>query len=125
MIDDTLVDDVEKIAAEFGYPKIPIYCDKRLDDAIDMLDRAWDRTTKNIHLNNNAGFKLKKNKDEEQDWSLLYDSSEKLDDSFFRTLPKVEIADMVMFIGNRINIWHGFTHRGFNQIAPKCTRLVL
>ena len=32
LIDDALVDDVGKIAANFGYPKIPIYCDQRLDD---------------------------------------------------------------------------------------------
>ncbi|CAN5304461.1 hypothetical protein BH10PSE19_BH10PSE19_10470 [soil metagenome] len=31
LVDDTLVDDVESIAAKFGYPKIPIYCDQRLE----------------------------------------------------------------------------------------------
>src|SRR3990167_1698265 len=110
LIDDTLVDDVEKISAKFGYSKIPIYCDKRLDDALETLDKAWDTTTENIRLNRNPGFNLKATKDGQQDWSLLYDSSEKLDDAFFKTLPKVEIADLVMFIGDRVKLWDGFTH---------------
>ena len=46
LVSEAVVDDVEKIAIEFGYPKIPIYCDKRLDDALTELDEAWDRTTK-------------------------------------------------------------------------------
>lgn len=110
LVDDVLVDDVEKIATEFGYPKIPIYCDERLDDAIRMLDITWERTTNNIHAGNNAGFNLKETKTGQQDWCLLYDSSEKLDDAFFKTLPQVELADVIMFNGNRIDMWNGFTH---------------
>ena len=119
LIDDTLVDDVEKISAEFGYPKIPIYCDERLDDAIAMLDRAWDTTTQNIRLDKNAGFNIKETKSGQQEWSLLYDSSEPLDDTFFKTLPKVEIADIIMFVGDRIGIWHGFTHMKDRYIKKK------
>ncbi len=110
LIDAAWVDDVEKIADEFGYPKIPIYCDKRLDDALQLLDDTWDKTTENIRLNKNSGFNVKETKAGQQQWSLLYDSSEKLDDTFFKTLPKVEIADMVMFIGDLIGLWDGFTH---------------
>jgi TnpA family transposase len=110
LIDDVLVDNVEKIAAEFGYPKIPIYCDKRLDDALEMLEHAWNQTTENIQLGYNTGFKIKQKNEGQQVWSLLYDSSEELDDAFFKTLPKVEIADVLMFIGNRIDMWNGFTH---------------
>jgi TnpA family transposase len=110
LVSDVLVDDVEKISAEFGYPKIPIYCDKRLDDALKMLDNAWDTTIENIHSGNNSGFIFKEIKDGTQEWSLLYDSSEPLNDAFFKTLPQVEIADIIMFIGDRINMWDGFTH---------------
>ena len=110
LVNNALVDNVEKIAAEFGYPKIPIYCDQRLDDAIKTLDEAWETTTENINKNNNPGFNIKVNKDGHKEWSLLYDSSEPLDDAFFKTLPKVEIADIIMFIGDRIGIWNGFTH---------------
>jgi hypothetical protein len=38
LVNDAIVDDVEEIAKEFGYPKIPVYCDKRLDEAIASLD---------------------------------------------------------------------------------------
>jgi TnpA family transposase len=110
LIDDALVDDVEKIAADFGYPKIPIYCDQRLDDALQELNDAWKRTTGNIQGNNNPGFCTRETKTGQQHWSLLYDSAEKLDDAFFKNLPKVEIANIVMFIGDLIDMWSGFTH---------------
>lgn len=110
LVEDALVDDAEKISAKFGYPKIPIYCGKRLDDAIQMLDKAWDTTTENIRLGHNTGFNITEAKAGQAEWSLLYDSSEPLDDAFFKTLPKVEIADIIMFIGDRIGMWDGFTH---------------
>ena len=110
LVDDAMVDDVEKIAAEFGYPKIPVYCDQRLDDALQDLNDAWARTTGNIQENSNPGFNIRETRTGQQLWSLLYDSSEKLDDAFFKTLPKVEIANIVMFIGDRIGMWSGFTH---------------
>ena len=45
LVSDALVDDVEKIATKFGFSKIPIYCDQRLDEALQQLDNAWDKTT--------------------------------------------------------------------------------
>lgn len=111
LIDDALVDDVEKIAAKFGYPKIPVYCDGRLDDAIKMLDDTWDKTVKNIRLELNTGLNLMETKDGKQLWSLLYDASDKLDDTFFKSLPKVEIANVVMFIGDLIGMWDSFSCR--------------
>lgn len=110
LVDDALVDDVEKIATEFGYPKIPIYCDQRLDEALQELNEAWERTTHNIRENNNPGFSVRETKAGQQHWSLLYDSVEKLDDAFFKNLPKVELANIMMFIGDRIDMWSGFTH---------------
>ena len=110
LVDDILVNDAEKIAAKFGYPKIPIYCGKRLEEALNLLDSAWDTTTENIRLNNNTGFQIKESKTGPLEWSLLYDSSDPLDDTFFKTLPKIEIADLIMFIGDRINMWNCFTH---------------
>jgi len=110
LIDDTLVDNVEKISTDFGYSKIPIYCDQRLDDALEELNDTWARTTHNIENNNNPGVRLWETKTGQPCWSLLYDSTEKLDDAFFKKLPKVEIANIVMFIGERIGMWSGFTH---------------
>jgi TnpA family transposase len=118
LVNDGIVDDVEKISAKFGYSKIPIYCDERLDKALEMLDHLWDKTTENIKLGINAGFNIKKTKSGEQ-WSLLYDSSEELEDAFFKTLPKVEIADLLMFIGDRTGMRDGFTHQKDRYIKRK------
>lgn len=119
LVDDMLVDDVEKIAAEFGYPKIPVYCDQRLDGALQELNDAWERTTHNIRENSNPGFSVRETKTGQQHWSLLYDSVEKLDDAFFKKLPKVEIANLVMFIGDRIGMWSGFTHMKYRYTKRK------
>lgn len=110
LISDALVDDVEKIANEFGYPKIPVYCDERLDAALMTLDATWDRTTKRISGGENSAFNIKEMKTGEQDWSLGYDSLDKLDDAFFRTLSQVEIPNIMMYIGDRIGMWRSFTH---------------
>jgi TnpA family transposase len=110
LISDALVDDVEKIANEFGYPKIPVYCDERLDTALMTLDATWDRTTKRISAGENSAFNIKEMKTGEQDWSLDYDSLDKLDDAFFKTLSQVEIPNIMMYIGDRIGMWRSFTH---------------
>lgn len=110
LIDTAMVDDIERIANEFGYSKIPIYCDERLDEALIALDTAWDKTTVRIRNSENAAFNIKEMKPGKEDWSLSYDSLDKLDDAFFRTLIQVEIPDIMMYIGERINLWKSFTH---------------
>ncbi len=110
LVNDALVDDVEKIAIEFGYPKIPIYCDQRLDNALKALDDAWERTTKRISLGENTEFSIKETKSGELDWTLDYDSLDPLDDSFFKTLPHLAIADVMMHVGDRIKMWDSFSH---------------
>ena len=110
LINDALVDDIENIASEFGYSKLPIYCEGRLEKAVAVLDHAWTTTTENIRLEQNHGFKLKETTNGKSQWQLLYDRSEKLEDAFFQNLPKVEIADVIMFIGKLSGMWNGFTH---------------
>ncbi|WP_395375731.1 Tn3 family transposase [Marinicella sp. W31] len=110
LVDDSKVDQIEEICEEMGFARIPGYCDDRLDEALKELDSAWKRTNENIENNVNSGFQIKENKDGVSAWSLLYDKNEKLDVSFFNGLPKVEIADLVMFVGNLINMWQGFSH---------------
>jgi TnpA family transposase len=75
-----------------------------------MLDDVWKITTENIYQGRNVGFNIKETSTGHQDWSLLYDSSEKLDDAFFKTLPQIELANLIMFVGDRVNMWNGFTH---------------
>jgi TnpA family transposase len=110
LINDAIVDNVETIAHEFGYTKIPVYCSERLDQALAELDRAWQTTTDNIRLEQNTGFKFIEPIAGKPQWRLLYDSREKLEDAFFRTLPKTEIADVLMFVAEKANMWRAFTH---------------
>lgn len=110
LVDEAIVDDAEEIASEFGYLNIPVYCDQHLDKVLGLLDNAWERTISHINMGINTGFKVKETKTGEQEWSLLYDCLEKLDDSFFRTLPQVEIPDVVMHMGDRSSMWRAFTH---------------
>jgi hypothetical protein len=49
LISDELVDDAEKIANEFGYPKIPIYCDERLDEILRELGVVCDKLPRNLN----------------------------------------------------------------------------
>lgn len=110
LVDDALVDNVEEIAHKFNYPKIPFYCKNRLDEILLELHYAWNNTVDNINSGRNHGFKFKEIKGGENEWSLLYDASEKLDDSFFKGLPKTSIANIMMFIGNITNMWGEFEH---------------
>jgi hypothetical protein len=112
LISDDLVDKVEEIATKFGYHKIPIYCDKRLDEALLNLDLAWDETNANIDNGTNKGIEITENVDPNgiPSWKLLYDAKEKLEDSFFSNLPKIEIANLLKFIGDLTQLWDGFSH---------------
>ena len=58
LVSDEIVNDVEKIAYEFGYHKIPIYCDEHLDDKLKELDTAWERTSQGIDSGANEGINI-------------------------------------------------------------------
>ncbi|CAO5682395.1 MAG: Tn3 family transposase ISPsy30 [Holosporales bacterium] len=119
LVSDSVVDDVENIAKRFGFSKLPIYCDKRLDDALQELDAAWDKTISRINNNENKEFIITETKTDEKVWKLEYDTSKKLDDAFFKDLSQIEIADIVMYIGDKINIWESFTHMKSRYIKKK------
>lgn len=110
LVNEDLVNDVNKIALEFGFPNIPIYCDQHLDNAVDKLTLAWGRTTSRIKSGENTGFKITENKNGELSWSLNYEASAELDDTFFKTLPKAILPDVMMYVGDYINMWTGFSH---------------
>lgn len=119
LVDESMVDKAGEIANEFGYPKIPIYCGKRLDDALSALTDAWNTTTDNISNEDNLGIKFKETNNGEIDWSLSYDCSEELDDSFFRNLTKAPISDVIMFIGEHTKMWSGFEHMKDRYVKRK------
>ena len=110
LVPEELVDNAEEIAAKFGYDRIPIFCDDRLDETLRDLDLAWEETNDNIDNGSNKNIAVTTNEDGEISWTLSYEAKEKLDDSFFKDLPKIEIADLLKFIGDIISLWDGFTH---------------
>ena len=110
LISEELVDKAEEFALQYGYNKIPKYCTSRLDELLSELNQAWHKTIYNIEHNENPGIKLIDTSDEQCDWQLLYDSSEKTDDSFFSGLPKIPISDIVKLIGDLTEMWQAFDH---------------
>lgn len=122
LVNMSVVDRVEEISAKFGFPKIPIYCGKRLDDALKTLDEVWERVPQNIQSGKNQGFKI--NDPQKQTWTLLYDASEKLTDTFFKKLPKITIADVLTFMGGRSHFWGAFTHMKDRYTKKKKPNLV-
>ena len=110
-------ENIEKsleIAEKFGYYKIRNYCDQRLDEALDELDKALLRTNANIDSGANKHIKIINNEDSIKSWDLIYEPKEPISDGFFANLPKIEIADLLKFIGDKMNLWDGFNH-----IKPK------
>ena len=109
LVSDEIVNDVEKIAHEFGYRKIPIYCDEHLDNKLIELDAAWERTTQGVDSGTNKGINIKfENKI--PTWSLSYDASEELEDQYLSNLPKVEIPNLIKFVGDHVRMWDKFSH---------------
>ncbi|WP_342269929.1 Tn3 family transposase [Rickettsia endosymbiont of Orchestes rusci] len=119
LVPENLVDNVEEIATKFGYHKIPIYCNKHLDKTLQNLDLAWNETNANIDNGTNEGLEITKDEEGTISWKLLYEAKEKLDDSFFSNLPKIEITDLLKFIGDRMHLWNGFTHIKHRYIKRK------
>lgn len=110
LVPEEFIDNIEEISIKFGYNKIPIYCDKQLDDTLSNLELAWRETNKNIDNGINKGVEITRDENGEISWKLCYDAKEALDDSFFSYLPKIEIADLLKFIGDTMNLWNGFSH---------------
>ncbi len=109
LVSDEVVNDVEKVAHEFGYYKIPIYCDEHLDSKLNELDAAWKRTTQGIDSGTNKGINIKL-ENKIPTWSLSYDESEELEDQYLSNLPKVEIPNLIKFVGDLVGMWNKFSH---------------
>lgn len=75
------------------------------------LDDTWENTLHRINSGENEGFELIETKEgEEPNWHLNYDASEKLDDTFFKTLPKIGIVNIILFMGDLMSLWPVFSH---------------
>jgi TnpA family transposase len=121
---EEIIDQVQEIAKKFGYHKIPIYCDSRLDEALDELDKALIETNANIASGANKFINIVKNEDDSLSWDLIYEAKEPLPEVFFKDLPKIEIADLFKFVGDMINLWDGFSHIKHKYIKRKKPELL-
>ena len=78
---------------------------------LNELSETWKRTINRINSGENTGLELITSQDDvELDWRLNYDALEPLDDTFFKTLPKTDIANVMMFIGDFMEMWSAFSH---------------
>ena len=118
LVPEKVVDDVEAIAKKYGYHKIPIYCDAHLDNMLEKLNAAWVRTIKGINTGENTGINIKL-ENNVPTWTLSYDTSDELDTQFLSGLPKVEIPNLIKFVGDTIGMWDKFTHNKSLYIKRK------
>src|SRR3990167_1187165 len=105
LVPDALVDDAVAICEEYGYKKIPVYCDERLDSALADLENAWIQTNKNIEDGTNKSIELETDDKGSVTWKLTYDTDEAEKSTFFDELPKRDIADVFKFMGDFLCIW--------------------
>ena len=126
LVPEELVDQIETIAKEYGYDKLPIYCGGRLDQALDELDHAWERTNKNIANGENKGISIVTDNEGNTSWTLSYDTTDTGDSSdFFKGVTRREIADVISDMGDRLKIWPNFQHKKFRYTKQKQIEPVL
>lgn len=56
-------------------------------------------------------------------WNVIYEPKESISDGFFANLPKIEIADLLKFISDKINLWDGSNHMKPKYIKRQKTDL--
>ena len=108
LIPENMVEKALETVKQYGYTKIAIYCSEHLDQKLSELTHAWQNLYKNI--DNNKGINIIHMPDGSIEWQLNYDTSEKLDDVFFKNIPKLDVADIFIFIDSIMHIFEGFTH---------------
>lgn len=118
LVSDEIVNDAEKIAHEYGYHKILIYCDEHLDNKLSELDVAWERTSQGINSGTNEGINIKI-ENQIPTWTLSYDASEGLEDQYLSNLPKVEIPNLIKFVGDIVKMWDKFSHSKSRSVKRK------
>lgn len=110
LVSDAIVDQVVEIAEKFGYKKIPLYCDERLDEILAELDNAWKRTNENIENGENKDITIETNEQGLVTWKLTYTTEKPQESKFFSELPQIDVADAVRIIGDKTQFWPVFTH---------------
>lgn len=110
LVSEAIVDQVVEIAEKFGYKKIPLYCDERLDEALAELDNAWQRTNDNIENGDNKDITIENNEQGLVTWKLTYTTEKPQESKFFSELPQIDVAEAIRTIGDKTNFWPVFTH---------------
>lgn len=110
LVPDELVDQVAEITEKYGYKKIALYCDERLDEALLELNDAWKRTNANIKSGENKGVTIETNEKGLVTWKLTYTNDKPKEAKFFSGLPQVDVADAVRLVGDETSFWPEFTH---------------
>jgi TnpA family transposase len=108
LIPESMVEKAIEAVKRYGYTKIPIYCSEHLDQKLSELNKSWQNLYKNI--DNNKGINIINMPDGSLEWQLNYNTCEKLDDVFFKNIPKLDVADIFVFIDSIMHIFEGFTH---------------
>lgn len=110
LVDDDIVDDTIAITEKMGYPKIAIYCEQYLDDKLDELEAAWQRTNRNIQEGNNEGIQTKILEDNTTTWTLTYDTEDVTQSHFFDGLTPIDVTDALKLMGDKVKAWPVFLH---------------
>jgi len=119
LIPDALVDNAVKICEEYGYKKIPVYCDGRLDQALVDLENAWIQTNKNIKDGINKSIEIETDNKGVVTWKLTYDTDEAEKSTFFDALPKKDIANVFKFMGDYLKLWGLFESQKDRYVKHK------
>ncbi len=110
LVSDKVVDNVEEITKQYGYDKIPIYCDEHLDYILNLNHEAWIRTNSNIDDGTNTGIHIEDG-DSKENWTLSYEANEsEYKEKFFNSVDKIDITDLLLFISDKAKLWSKFTH---------------
>lgn len=119
LVPDELVNQANEISKKFGYEKIPIYCDERLEQALAELESSWEQTNQHIDGGYNTGIKINIDDEGISTWQLSYDTEKAEEPTFFDGLSQIDIADIMKFIGDQLNIWPAFKSLKYRYIKHK------
>ena len=119
LVPDELVDQADEISKKFGYEKIPAYCDERLKQALSELESAWKQTNHRIDDGHNTGIQVHIDDEDISTWKLSYDSEKTEEPTFFDGLSQIDIADIMKFVGDQLEIWPVFNPLKYRYIKHK------
>lgn len=110
LVPGSMVQKVAEIAEKYGYKKLAIYCDARLDQALDELNKTWSRVSLKFNNQSIEGVKFTTDNNGELCWSLEYEAGEEIDDGFFDEAEKIDISKVFLYINTLTKSLDEFEH---------------